>query len=118
MSFDWGDYLALAKELAGESNEAKLRSAISRAYYSIFCKARNYLHGKIPLTGKSIDHKLVSEAFKAKDDDKLKRVGVNLERLRIDRNKADYEDDFPNIVAQTEMDLLIAQESYEVIETL
>lgn len=40
MRFDWSEYLNLAQELAaisGDSvnNEAKLRSAISRAYYAV-----------------------------------------------------------------------------------
>ena len=48
MSFVWSDYLDLAKELLGSAvgspiEEAKLRSAISRAYYAVFNEARNYL---------------------------------------------------------------------------
>jgi uncharacterized protein (UPF0332 family) len=48
MMFDWSDYLDLANELAGDiasqtTEEAKLRSSVSRAYYAAFCKARNYL---------------------------------------------------------------------------
>lgn len=43
MNFDWEEYFNLAKELAGTTEEAKLRSAVSRAYYSAFCLARNYL---------------------------------------------------------------------------
>jgi hypothetical protein len=41
MSFDWSQYLTLAKELAGEATilaegEARLRDAISRSYYAAF----------------------------------------------------------------------------------
>ena len=43
MKFDWSEYFNLAQELAGTSEEAKLQSAVSRAYYSVFCLARNYL---------------------------------------------------------------------------
>ena len=48
MNFDWSEYLNLAQELAGRptslsNEEARLRSAISRAYYAAFCKARNHL---------------------------------------------------------------------------
>ncbi|MEG4171823.1 MULTISPECIES: hypothetical protein [unclassified Microcoleus] len=43
MKFDWEEYFNLAKELAETTEEAKLRSAVSRAYYSVFCLARNYL---------------------------------------------------------------------------
>ncbi len=49
MRFDWSEYLNLAQELAATNSdssgnrEAKLRSAISRAYYSTFGLAQNYL---------------------------------------------------------------------------
>ena len=48
MSFDWSDYLNVARELAGHPNvepgeEARFRSAISRAYYTALCCARNHL---------------------------------------------------------------------------
>ena len=60
MSFDWSEYLNLAKELANQAiapanQEAKLRTAISRSYYAAFINARNYLRDKegilIPKTG-------------------------------------------------------------------
>lgn len=45
MSFDWREYLALARGLAGDSDasysaEAARRAAISRAYYGAFGFAR------------------------------------------------------------------------------
>jgi uncharacterized protein (UPF0332 family) len=45
--FDWREYLNLAKFLldlksSGISKEALYRCAVSRAYYSAFCWARNY----------------------------------------------------------------------------
>ena len=49
MRFDWSEYLNLAQELAATNSdssgnrEAKLRAAISRAYYSTFSLAQNYL---------------------------------------------------------------------------
>lgn len=52
MSFPWSHYLDLAKALAGQetngvaSQEARLRSAISRAYYAVFCTARNRAHAE------------------------------------------------------------------------
>ena len=44
MSFDWSQYLNLAKELTDQpttpaNQEAKLRDAISRAYYAAFILA-------------------------------------------------------------------------------
>lgn len=44
MTFHWSEYLDLARELAQQpTDEAKLRSAISRAYYAAFIKSRNFL---------------------------------------------------------------------------
>ncbi len=48
MTFDWSQYLNLAKEFLCQptppaNQEAKMRSAISRAYYAAFISARNYL---------------------------------------------------------------------------
>ena len=35
-SFDWSGYLKLAEELGKRTDEASLRSAISRAYYYVY----------------------------------------------------------------------------------
>ena len=58
MSFDWSEYLNLAKKLirAGSTlsaNEACQRTAISRAYYAVYCQARNLARGRrwVTLTG-------------------------------------------------------------------
>lgn len=99
MTFDWSEYLELAQELAGEraslaSEEAKLRSSVSRAYYAAFCKARNHLRDiegqPIPKGGKA--HAYVRDQFKDSTDRSRKKIGNNLDRLRLRRNKADYDD--------------------------
>ena len=47
-AFDWKQYLDLARDLSqpmtsdAGTREARLRSAVSRAYYAAFCHARNY----------------------------------------------------------------------------
>jgi uncharacterized protein (UPF0332 family) len=118
MKFDWSNYLALAKNLLNQVNisleersnksdsisetsldEAKLRCAISRAYYSAFCIARNYLRDveddyrlnkwkeyKIP------PHEYVINTFKESSNKDYKRIGRSLDGLREIRNKVDYED--------------------------
>lgn len=106
MSFDWSEYLNLAQELAGQatspsSQEAKLRSAISRAYYAAFCKARNHLRDaekhSIPRGGEA--HPYVRDQFKKSANRVRREVGENLNRLRIDRNKADYDDTMAGLPA-------------------
>ena len=108
MSFDWAEYLALAQELAGRettppTQEARLRSAVSRAYYAAFCKARNHLRDEeasaIPATGEA--HRVVWEQFKGSSDRVRKEIGTNGDRLREDRRKADYEDTITNLSSLT-----------------
>jgi uncharacterized protein (UPF0332 family) len=117
--FNWNKYLDLAKELAtsnsNESNEAKLRSSISRAYYAAFCKARIYLRDieKDPRlqrqnysTRDFNVHEYVIEELrsrKKKEERELFQIGENLFRLRRQRNNADYDDfihSLPSVVQQ------------------
>jgi uncharacterized protein (UPF0332 family) len=111
MSFDWKQYLNLAHELVGDagyqaSPEAKQRSSISRAYYAAFCKAREYLRGvpgcSIPRGPKA--HQYVIDQFKLSGDRLRRKIGANLDRLRLDRNDADYENvvqALPSVVQKT-----------------
>src|SRR5687768_14389490 len=43
MTFDWREYLTLSEALASMDGEAAHRSALSRAYYSVYCATRNWL---------------------------------------------------------------------------
>ena len=132
MRFDWSEYLNLAQELAATNSdssansEAKLRSAISRAYYATFCLARNYLRDieKDPrLSRKNRDineHQYVAEEFiyhptKMKN---MVRIGENLSRLRELRNKADYEDTFYNLEREARTALMLAQNIISALNEL
>lgn len=104
MSFNWSTYLDLAQELTMQAptslyQEAKLRSAISRAYYAAFCKARNHLRDidglQVPHDGSA--HRYVKEQFKGNTLKERKRIGVSLERMKINRGKADYDDVVTNL---------------------
>lgn len=104
MNFDWSQYLNLAKEFLGQptspaSQEAKMRSAISRAYYAAFISARNYLQEteghSIPTTADA--HKYVVQQFKQSADRERQNIGRNLEKLRRDRNAADYKNNVPEL---------------------
>lgn len=100
MSFDWLDYLQLAQFLAGVSKntpgqEANFRTAVSRAYYAAFCKARNYLRDvdkDTQVTGTRDIHSYVLDQFMKSPDPIRGKIAVNLERLRRYRNMADYDD--------------------------
>jgi len=101
MSFDWKDYLLFAQEMCGKSNggnacqETKMRCAISRAYYSAFCNARNFLNENgVKIPDDANIHNAVKREFSDSKDKLYKEIGVNLDRLRLSRNKADYDNVF------------------------
>lgn len=122
MSFDWSQYLNVAKELAGQATipanqEAKLRAAISRAYYAAFIEARNHLRDKeghsMPKTSDA--HLYVSQQFELSADSIRRTLGEGLVRLRMYRRQADYVDKFPGLNGIT---LIAIQLSEEIITTL
>jgi len=104
MTFDWSEYYKLSKELAGQTTgssteEARLRSAISRAYYAVFCTARNYWSVKEnkPITRSGQEHGAVCDWFLSRSDHLSKDIGEHLDQLRRYRNKADYDDTFDRL---------------------
>ena len=118
MKFDWSEYFNLAKELAETSKEAELRSAVSRAYYSAFCLARNYLRDiqQYPRLwrNKTYDinaHQYVAEKFiyNQSKSQIMIEIGKDLSRLRKMRNKADYEDTMFNLKREARTALMLAQ---------
>jgi uncharacterized protein (UPF0332 family) len=133
MRFDWSEYFNLAQELAATNSDssanrdAKLRSAISRAYYSTFCLARNYLRDieKDPrLFRKNRDineHQYVPKEFiyhRSKNKNMVK-IGENLSSLRELRNKADYEDTiFNNLQKEASYALMLAQNIISALSKL
>jgi hypothetical protein len=103
MPFDWQEYLKLAEHLrdnpAGALNqEAAGRSAVSRAYYAVFCHARNYAQMRenfIPL-GDADDHRRLFDHFERTNKRDIAR---HLQQLRRWRNDADYVDALVGIAA-------------------
>lgn len=111
MTFEYEDYLYLAQELAGKTpakpsgEAAKLRSAISRAYYAAFLKAREYLENNssaiIPRDGTA--HSFVRDEFLFDRDGKRKRIGRYLGFLLENRRLADYEETLTGLPNLTEV---------------
>ena len=124
MNFDWSDYLKLAKELVprpidAATQEAKLRCAISRAYYANYCKARNHLRDKEGQIIPTRDaHRYVIDIFLNSTERKRKDLGKDLNRLRVDRIKADYYDEFNGIASQTDVVLLLADKVISNLDSL
>ena len=105
MAFNWKEFLELSKFLQNcdedcVSKETKLRSAISRAYFSAFCHARNYARDKekyVPqMTAE--DHKTLRQHFIFK---KRMNIANHLQDLRNWRNDCDYHDDVDNMDIMT-----------------
>jgi uncharacterized protein (UPF0332 family) len=111
--FDWSEFLALAKVIADteiSSQEARLRTAISRAYYAAFISVRNYLRDQEgQVTTSSVEaHRLVSEQMRMSADPVRQSIADRLRRLRLYRNQADYVDSFPGLVGITPKALELA----------
>jgi uncharacterized protein (UPF0332 family) len=103
MIFDWSQFITLAKELfqcaTDSTQEPELRSAVSRAYFGAFCLTRNFLRDKEGdrFSGKAEDHQKVYNILVSSNDSRRRQIAENLHRLRIDRNKADYDDSIPGL---------------------
>jgi len=120
MVFDWAQYLVLAEELVlRRDDEAALRSAVSRAYYAVFCRARNRLRQEgahIPKTGKA--HTVVWNRYREAAEECRRSIGTTGDRLRRSRNKADYNDEFPRLVTVVEDTISKAKRLLESLENL
>jgi uncharacterized protein (UPF0332 family) len=109
MSFDWLHYLDLAQDLYTQATsspyqDANLRCAISRAYYATFHKARLRLYDKwgISVLQDVTAHGEVRREFRRK---KQWQIAATLDRMRIDRNKADYNDSVANLTFMAQENL-------------
>jgi uncharacterized protein (UPF0332 family) len=85
-------FITLASELADGATEAHYRSAISRAYYGVFHTARRLLQDmgiRLP-KGEQI-HMKVTFCLHDCGDALAVEAATELESLRNQRNRADYE---------------------------
>jgi len=96
MKFDWKLYVQLSDELITAQKtqvlqEARLRSAISRAYYGAFGIARNFLLDRGTNVPQGSTHKFVREQYLNSLNREEKKIGNNLGALWENRKDADYE---------------------------
>jgi uncharacterized protein (UPF0332 family) len=128
MSLNYEDYFYLAQELAGKSptktpsEEAKLRSAISRAYYAVFLKAREYLEYNTPLIlpKDGTEHGFVREQFFAlgSTDGKFIHISRSLKFLHELRKDADYAKLIDDLSRTTDSALKRAEDALKRLNTL
>jgi uncharacterized protein (UPF0332 family) len=126
MPFDWMDFLGLAQELSAQTDapsyrDARLRSAISRAYYAAYHHAREYLAKRGEYRPSNADHLhlYVRDVFRNSKDSARQKIGNNLDRLRLDRTEADYEIAAKHIGGETaEKDVILARKIIDDIAKL
>lgn len=126
VDFDWVEFLNIAKEMAEDnsprsSQEAKLRCAISRAYYAAYHKARKIILPASSATGPGRafgSHQQVIDALQESDDATRRKLGVDLNRLKGKRHKADYIDSVQNLPALAEDALIEAEELIDSLNAL
>ena len=123
MEFDWHSYLALAKTLsAATTDEASLRSAVSRSYYSAFNLAtlraeKNGYRNKFDATGSS--HDLLWELYSRNSTHagckRLSALGPRMKRRRV---KADYRPDFHKLLDEVKNAIEDADECVAILSSL
>lgn len=101
MSFDWSEYLQLARYLAAQdvspSEEARQRSAISRAYYAAYHEVRLLARQQGFQDSHAENHRNLIEYCLAEPRREWRNLGENLRRLRDKRNSADYDRRFERV---------------------
>jgi len=120
-SFDWEEFLILAEELEKRGDEASLRSAISRAYYSTFHMALYFCQfSMVPpfqRTQGGDDHYLVRQHIAKHRDPEINKIRHSLFTLYINRRRADYDDTYPSDVnAATVFSLTLAKGEIEKLK--
>ena len=125
MTFPWVDYLTVAEALVQQRStfapeEACCRASISRAYYAVFCAARNYAVAAegLQLGGTGGDHQQVQRHFQHGPRPEHRTLGTTLARLRRARNRADYANTMSQVVRQAQEAVEHARRGFGALEAL
>ena len=114
MSLDWAEYLSIAESLCGTpvsgppiGSEAQQRAGVSRASYAAFVSARNQLRDadtvSIPSSGNP--HRFVASHYTDSAVPRRAQIGIELDRIRLPRNRCDYDDIINHLPALTRRSL-------------
>ena len=119
MRFDWKDFLNLARHLNGEaisySQEASLRTAVSRAYFAAFRHAlgRAIERDSFEAKGRAEDHGRLREHFRNR---KARGVATKLDRLNEWRGQADYDAEIENLDIMARTAIEEAQKVFDILK--
>jgi hypothetical protein len=123
--FDWAQYLRLGKDLAvSTSDDASLRSAVSRAYYSLYNRCRLILAREgnwpnpVPDPHRFAWDKLERNPSGRPNGRNRKTIANVGRRLRENRNHADYDDLITNLTAMVQDTLADADDVEPLLNTL
>lgn len=95
--FDWLEYLKLAEELGSRTDEASVRSAISRAYYYVYHLAlRRVQTNDFTLVVGGM-HAQLWRVFSESPEPDCRKLGAIAGRLKKRRERADYEAIFARV---------------------
>jgi len=100
---NWPDKVALAERLVGERHEASKRSAVNCAYYGALNVCRGWLEANVAPIDRHQIHTQVWGFFETagyastRTSGEWELVADLGKKLRVLRNRADYEDHFPDL---------------------
>lgn len=124
--FDWVKFIVLAKMLFKRLDEESIRTSISRFYYGVFGVVRRYLirvEHKYYLARRDGNiHKKVSDEIKNSDNSTLKEISKIFHKLRVARNRADYDSEydvvyFTKFLEDNERSLIIAFDALNYLKS-
>lgn len=115
MGFDWNEYLNLAEELARLGGEARLRSAISRAYYAVCLQVRFHKISGAPERNWDFNHGPMWSFVKQSRHRVGPQIGTIGRRMHERRCRADYQSDYPALEADVARTL---EDAHKILELL
>ena len=111
------DFLATARRLCAGADESDWRSAVSRAYYAAFHAARDLLSDlgfRVPRAGQA--HAYLWLRLSNCGDPQVQLAGSDLNRLRRERNRSDYDIEQTLDHADTFLQILAAKRIVQVLD--
>lgn len=111
---NFANYLVTLAQTQPEHVEACYRSAISRAYYACFLRARAHVRN----SNRTLTHyQAVITWFTNHPDIQMNKIGQMLDTMRSNRNQADYGDTIAGLERTAEHQLTLAFRTFAYMDT-
>ena len=116
--FPYDGYLQLAKDLARKSDEAHLRSSVSRAYYACFHLVKEYAEKRgETFTESGLVHDQVRAFLNNSSDLNLQSIGKKQSLLKKDRMICDYNNKLRDVSKLAVTAIMNAEQIFSVIKS-